>query len=198
MRDSYDDDDELSLMDSQDGLGGSPRTARSGRSEPSEAGSAGASGRHGGGASSSSAHLASRPRMPVGSFRAFLLSSALAELFASLFLSYLGLAAIYASNGVGDDALRSGSMLFVALGYGFSYGCLVYSFSLNGGGYLPSVRQMNPTVTLGLYLVGKIDAIKGIVIVIAQVRTRTTCTQWGTGFTVRTSGAEARRGRRRV
>lgn len=175
MSDPYDDDDELSLMDSQDGLGGSPRTARSARSDPSEAGSSGSgagSSRHGGGAASSSAHLASRPRLSVGSFRAFLLSSALAELFASFFLTYLGLAAIYASNGVGDDALRSGSLLFVALGYGFSYGCLVYSFSLNGGGYLPSIRQMNPAVTLGLYLVGKIDAIKGITIVIAQVSAR--------------------------
>jgi aquaporin Z len=156
--DEHYDEDELSLADSQEGLGGSPG--------------------HRGGASSDSASMggqsspvapAFRGRGSTGTFQSFLLSAALAELVGTFFLIFLGISSLYASSLVGNDALSTGSLLIVAIGYGFAYGCLVYCFSLNGGGYIPSIRQMNPALTMSLYLLKKIDGVKAIVLIVAQL-----------------------------
>lgn len=162
MHDSYvSDEDELSLVDSADGL--TSVTPRSNRSDVD-----------GGIGSYTPSGMGVRPSTNVGSFKVFLLSAALAEFVASFFMVYIGISAIYAANLVGDDALSTGSLLLVAIGYGFTYGCLVYSFSLNGGGYVPSIRQLNPSLTFALYLLGKIDTVKAIILVLAQVtNTRT-------------------------
>ena len=213
MADPYS-DDELSLMDSADGSGmGGGSSPRGVRASPSELASlAGSEGRPS--ISSSSAALAGRgvgsgvggvgagamrgsgvgmgmggPRMAPGSFRAFILSAALAELVATFLLVFITLTALYSSNMVGDDALQTGSLLMVALSYGLTYGCLVYALSLNGGGYVPSVRQMNPAVTLALYLLGKIDAVKALIIVAAQVNKQNKQTNTSTR---RASQAEGR------
>jgi len=110
-----------------------------------------------------------RARAQAGSFRSFLLSAGVAELIGSFFLTFLTLSSLFACNAVGDDALSAGSMLLLSLSYGFSYGCCVYAFSLSGGGYVPSIRQMNPAVTLALKLTGKIDSPKAAVLVLAQL-----------------------------
>jgi glycerol uptake facilitator-like aquaporin len=193
MREDYNSDDEdLSLMDSADGLGGSPRSGPGGsRREGGElsslgGGAAGSIGVRGGPgpvrASSSSftaavpavqpaasASAAAAARISPGSFRAFLTSAALSEFVGTFFLVYLGLSGIYASNMVNDDALKTGSLFTVAIGYGFAYGCIIYSMSLNGGGYLPSIRQMNPALTVALYFMNKLDGFKSLVLMVAQI-----------------------------
>lgn len=117
------------------------------------------------------AHAAAA-RLPAGSFRTYVVSAGLAEFFGSFFLVYLGLCAVYASNMIGDDALQTGSMLMISLCYGFTYGCVVYAFSINGGGYMPSIRQLNPALSVSLYLLGRVDLVKTVVTILAQVSER--------------------------
>lgn len=186
MNENYGDDDELSLVDSQDGLGSSagysPRVDIHPHRDSNLDEDSFESDQlnRGVGRSNSNSNSHHPPNAAgaaglfnSGSFRTFLLSAALAEFVASFFLVYLGISAIYAANLVGDDALSTGSILMVAIGYGFAYGCLVYCFSLNGGGYVPSIRQLNPSLTFSLFLLGKIDMVKAIVLCVAQVREKT-------------------------
>lgn len=219
MSDPYS-DDELSLMDSADGsgMGSSPRGGA--RASPSELASLAGSGSGSEGRPSlSSAALAGRgvgagvgvgvgapamrangngmgmgmggARLAPGSFRAFILSAALAELVATFLLVFITLTALYSAHMVGDDALQTGSLLMIALAYGLTYGCLVYALSLNGGGYVPSVRQINPAVTLALYLLGKIDAVKATIMLVAQVNTTTKKNQPTQGKRARRRAGEA-------
>lgn len=49
-----------------------------------------------------------------------------------------------------------------------SYGCLLYTFSLSGGGYVPSIRQLNPCLSITLYLSGKLDLLKTSAFILSQ------------------------------
>ena len=160
MQEDYDEDD-LSLADSQEGLGSPPASQRDEDAASMLSNSS---------SNSASSGPSARARASAGSFKSFLLSAALAEFVGTFFLIFIGLSALYCAAMIGADALSTGSLLMLAIGYGFSYGTLVYAFSLNGGGYVPSIRQMNPALTLCLYLLGKLDAVKAGVIVVAQVR----------------------------
>lgn len=178
MHASYSDDD-LQLADndgapltgggnSGGGSSSSPRLGRGVGVMPSLDGDDEEARMLGGGGSNSRA--AARPS--IGSFRASLVSALVSEALAMYFLVCLGLSAVYSSNLVGDDALSTGSLLMVAIGYGSAYGCIVYCFSLNGGGYVPSIRQLNPALTVALFLMGKLDAVKTGLFTAAQVRQR--------------------------
>jgi glycerol uptake facilitator-like aquaporin len=102
-------------------------------------------------------------------FRSYFFSSIFAEFFGSFLLAFFTLYALYISAAVNSDALSTNSLIYVALIYGCSYGCLVYSFSLNGGGFLPSIRQLNPIITLALFITKKIDGFKALTHVGAQI-----------------------------
>jgi glycerol uptake facilitator-like aquaporin len=104
----------------------------------------------------------------AGSFRTFLYSACLSEFLSTFFLAFVGLSTLHAATLVGEDALSTGSILMNGLGHGFTYGALVYALSNNGGGYFPSIRQMNPALTLSLYLLGKLDSIKSFFIIASQ------------------------------
>ncbi len=85
--------------------------------------------------------------------------SLVVEFIGAFTLTFAGVSAIAMLGGVTDG----GSLVAVGLAHGLAIGLMVAAMGHISGGHY------NPAITVGMYLAGKIDAIKGALYVIAQL-----------------------------
>lgn len=74
----------------------------------------------------------------------------MAELIANFLLQMMGISIIWVSGILSDDMMTGARLLFIAFGYGMSYGVLVYALSGTG-----SVRHLNPIITISMWTINK-------------------------------------------
>lgn len=90
--------------------------------------------------------------------------AALAEFFATALFVFLGPGAVIASGITASGAqLTADKLLVIALGHGLAIAVLVWASAHVSGGHI------NPAVTFGAWITGRISLVKGIAYVIAQL-----------------------------
>lgn len=89
--------------------------------------------------------------------------AAAAELIATLLFIFLGAGTVVATGGLIKDSLTSARLVAIALAHGLAIALLVSATAKISGGHV------NPAVTFGALITGKINLPKAIMYVIAQL-----------------------------
>jgi aquaporin Z len=87
----------------------------------------------------------------------------LAEALGTFLFFFIGIGAGYAVAGFIDPGEGAASLIVVALAHGLALLVVASAFGAVSGGHV------NPAVTFGLWIAGKIDPIKGIGYIVAQL-----------------------------
>lgn len=86
-----------------------------------------------------------------------------AEFIATLLFIFLGAGTVVVTGGLIGEELTSARLVAIALGHGLAIAVLVSATANISGGHI------NPAVTFGALVTGKIGLIKGIMYVVAQL-----------------------------
>jgi aquaporin TIP len=89
--------------------------------------------------------------------------AALAELVATLLFVFLGAGTVVVTGGLLNEGLNSARLVAIALAHGLSIALLVAATANLSGGHI------NPAVTFGALITGKISGAKGVIYMIAQL-----------------------------
>ncbi len=89
--------------------------------------------------------------------------AAFAEFIATLLFIFLGAGTVVVTGGVLGDELTSARLVAIALAHGLAIALLVSATANISGGHI------NPAVTFGAFITGRISLIKGIMYVVAQI-----------------------------
>ncbi len=89
--------------------------------------------------------------------------AAFAEFIATLLFIFLGAGTVVVTGGVLGDELTSARLVAIALAHGLAIALLVSATANISGGHI------NPAVTFGAFITGKISLIKGAMYVVAQI-----------------------------
>ena len=89
--------------------------------------------------------------------------AAFAEFIAALLFIFLGAGTVVVTGGILGDELTSARLVAIALAHGLAIALLVSATAKISGGHI------NPAVTFGAFITGKISLIKGIMYVVAQL-----------------------------
>ncbi|MBI2555814.1 MAG: MIP family channel protein [Candidatus Rokubacteria bacterium] len=87
----------------------------------------------------------------------------LAEFIATLLFIFLGAGTVVVTGGLLKDGLTSARLVAIALAHGLTIALLVSATAKISGGHI------NPAVTFGAWITGKIDLAKAIMYVVAQL-----------------------------
>ena len=87
----------------------------------------------------------------------------LAEFIATLLFIFLGAGTVVVTGGLLKDGLTSARLVAIALAHGLTIALLVAATAKISGGHI------NPAVTFGAWITGKIDLAKAIMYVVAQL-----------------------------
>ncbi len=87
----------------------------------------------------------------------------LAEFIATLLFVFLGAGTVVVTGGLLKDGLTSARLVAIALAHGLTIALLVSATAKISGGHI------NPAVTFGAWITGKIDLAKAIMYVVAQL-----------------------------
>lgn len=87
----------------------------------------------------------------------------LAEFIATLLFIFLGAGTVVVTGGLLKDGLTSARLVAIALAHGLAIALLVSATAKISGGHI------NPAVTFGAWITGKIDPAKAIMYVVAQL-----------------------------
>lgn len=86
-----------------------------------------------------------------------------AEFIATLLFIFIGAGTVVVTGGLIQEALTSARLVAIALAHGLTIALLVAATANLSGGHI------NPAVTFGAFIAGKISLIKGIMYVVAQL-----------------------------
>lgn len=89
--------------------------------------------------------------------------AALAEFIATLLFIFLGAGTVVVTGGLMKEGLTSARLVAIALAHGLAIALLVSATAKISGGHI------NPAVTFGAWITGKIDLAKAIMYVVAQL-----------------------------
>ena len=88
---------------------------------------------------------------------------AIAEFIATLLFIFLGAGTVGVTGGLLKEGLTSARLVAIALAHGLAIALLVSATAKVSGGFI------NPAVTFGAMITGKISAAKGMIFVVAQL-----------------------------
>ncbi len=89
--------------------------------------------------------------------------AALAELVATLLFVFLGAGTVVVTGGLLKEGLTSARLVAIALAHGLSIALLVAATANLSGGHI------NPAVTFGALITGKVSPAKGVIYIVAQL-----------------------------
>ena len=87
----------------------------------------------------------------------------LAEFIATLLFIFLGAGTVVVTGGLMNEGLTSARLVAIALAHGFAIALLVAATAKVSGGHI------NPAVTFGALVTGKINGAKAVMYVVAQL-----------------------------